>query len=181
MSSPAREAVKKRMMYTKGDDFYFLTYNMLVLASELQCFSEEKKFIDHRKVAFLVGLVSDPWLAQLVLDFKGPERTPSVADRSKLAKIYADGSARIHLMTRLLFASERKGIVSLYRGTRGDSIDFSLNSAALPDNFLNDPIFEMEKTNISILRKLMANLRVARLEKVLERVFVENGVHVWHT
>lgn len=180
MNDASREKVKKRMMYSKGDDFYFLTYNLLVLASELKCTSEQKKFVDHRKAAFLLGFVSDPWISQLVLQNKGAERRPSSSDRADLAKIYADGSARIHLLTRLLFASERKGIVSLYPGTRGHSIDFSVNAENLPKAFLADPIFEMEKTNISLLRKHMANLRMAKFESFLERFFAENGVQTWH-
>ena len=151
MSDTTREQVKKRMMYTKGDDFYFLTYNLLLLASELKCTSEQKKFVDHRKTAFLVGFVSDPWISQLVFQTQRSNRLPSNSDRADLAKIYADGSARIHLLTRLLFASERKGIVSLYPGTRGHSIDFSVNVENLPNDFLANPIFEMEKTNICLL------------------------------
>ena len=180
MSDVTREQVKKRMMYTKGDDFYFLTYNLLVLASELKCTSERKKFVDHRKAAFLLGFVSDPWISKLVLQIKGAERLPSSSDRADLAKIYADGSARIHLLTRLLFASERKGIVSLYPGTRGHSIDFSVNVENLPEDFLASPIFEMEKTNISLLRKLMSTMRTAKLDTFLERFFSDNGVQTWH-
>lgn len=180
MSETTREQVKKRMMYTKGDDFYFLTYNLLVLASELKCTSEQKKFVDHRKAAFLVGFVSDPWISKLVLQIKGSERLPSHSDRADLAKIYADGSARIHLLTRLLFASERKGIVSLYPGTRGHSIDFSVNMENLPEDFLANPIFEMEKTNISLLRKLMSTVRTSKLETFLQRFFADNGVQTWH-
>ncbi len=180
MSDASREQVKKRMMYTKGDDFYFLTYNLLILASELKCTSEQVKFVDHRKAAFLLGFVSDPWISRLVLQMKGSERQPSSSDRADIAKIYADGSARIHLLTRLLFASERKGIVSLYPGTRGHSIDFFINVENLPKDFLVNPIFEMEKSNISLLRKLMGNMRTAKLESFLERFFANYGVQTWH-
>lgn len=180
MSETSREDVKKRMMYTKGDDFNFLTYNLLILATELECTSESKKFVDHRKVAFLVGFVSNPWISHLVCQAKGTQQLPSVADRAHLAKIHADGAGRIHLITRLLFASERKGIVSLYPSNRGHSIDFSVNIENLPNGFLANPIFEMEKTNILKLRKLMANLRFAKLESFLERFFTENGVQTWH-
>ena len=180
MSDTTREQVKKRMMYTKGDDFYFLTYNLLVLASELKCTSEQKKFVDHRKAAFLVGFVSNPWSSRLVLQTRQSNRLPSNSDRADLAKIYADGSARIHLLTRLLFASERKGIVSLYPGTRGHSIDFSVNMETLPNAFLTNPIFEMEKTNISLIRKVMSTIRTAKFDTFLQRFFVDNGVQTWH-
>lgn len=180
MTTEAREAVKKRMMYSKGDDFYFLTYNLLILTSELKCFSEDKVFVDHRKVAFLVGFVSNPWLTDLASRCKGPNATPANIDRSELAKTYADGSARIHLMTRLLFASERKGLLTLYPGKRKHSIDFSINKTALPDGFLSNPIFEMERENVAQLRKLLPQLRNGKLSSLLERLFVENGVQVWH-
>ena len=180
MTTEARESAKKRMMYSKGDDFYFLTYNLLVLGSELKCFSEDKVFVDHRKVAFLVGFVSNPWLTDLALRCKGPNTIPANVDRSELAKAYADGSARIHLMTRLLFASERKGLLTLYPGKRKHSIDFSINVASLPEGFLTNSIFEMEQENVSTLRKIMPQLRNSKLGSMLERLFVENGVQVWH-
>lgn len=180
MTTEAREAVKKRMMFSKGDDFYFLTYNLLILASELKCFSEDKVFVDHRKVAFLVGFVSNPWLTDLALRCKGQNRTPANIDRNELAKTYADGSARIHLMTRLLFASERKGLLTLYPGRRKHSIDFAINEPALPDGFLANLIFEMERENVAKLRKLMPQVRKNTLGSMLERLFVENGVQVWH-
>ena len=180
MNDASRESVKKRMMYTKGDDFYFLTYNLLVLASELKCTSEKVKFVDHRKAAFMLGLVSDPWISQLLFQMKGSKRRPSNSDRAELAKKYADGSARIHLLTRLLFASERKGIVSLYPGTRGHSIDFSINVEKLPEKFIANPIFDMEKSNVSLLRKVMSDIRTAKLASVLERFFGDNGVQTWH-
>lgn len=180
MKSPARAAVKKRMMFTAGDDFYFLMYNMLVLASEIKCYSFEKAFVDHRKVAFLIEFISNPWLTQLVAENKEKQQTLSVADRSELTKFYANGASRIHLITRLLFAAERKGLVVLHPGSRGASINFSLNSSAFPNSFLIDPIFEMERANVALLRGLVHNLRMATLNKVLERLFRENGVHVWH-
>lgn len=180
MMNGTRESIKKRMMYSKGDDFYFLTYNLLVLASELNCFSQDKLFVDHRKAAFLVSFVSNPWLSQLVLRCKETKRTPSNADRSELAKVYADGSARIHLMTRLLFASERKGLLTLYPSKRQQSIDFSINPNSLPENFLGNPIFDVEKSNVKLLRKLMPQLRKGTLSNILERLFVSNEVQTWH-
>lgn len=175
-----KESVKKRMMYSKGDDFYFLTYNLLVLASELKCFSQDKPFVDHRKAAFLVSFVSDPWLSQIVLRSNDAGRAPSNADRSELAKVYADGSTRIHLMTRLLFASERKGLLTLYPSKRQQAIDFSINRELLPEDFLGNPIFDVERANVTLLRKLMPQLRSSTLSNMLERLFVENGVQVWH-
>ena len=180
MTNKTRESVKKRIMHSTGDDFYFLTYNLLLLASEFKCLSKEKAFVDHRKVAFLLSFVSDPWLTQLALRCKGADRFPSNADRSVLARVYADGSGRIHLMTRLLFASERKGILTLYPGKRKQSIDFSINTETLPAQFLENPIFEMEKTNVKHLRKLLPQLRTGKLSSMLERLFSESGVQVWH-
>ena len=180
MTSPARTAVKKRMMFTAGDDYYFLMYNMLILASELQCYSIEKAFIDHRKVAFLIEFISNPWHTKLVVENKGKTQLLSTVDRSELAKSYANGAARIHLITRLLFAAERKQIVVLHPGSRGASINFSLNSSALPHDFLSDPIFEIERSNATQPRGLIHNLRMATLDKVLGRLFAENGVQVWH-
>lgn len=171
---------KKRMMFSKGDDFYFLTYNTLLLADALGCDSTDKPFQDHRKAAFLVSFIADPQLTSMALRRRATGRLLPTADRGELAKAYADGSARIHLLTRLVFAFEKKGLVRLQKSKRKQAIDFSLDRDNIPNDYLKNSMFSVEKGNITKLRSLLPQLRKSTLRVLLERLFEENGVEVWH-
>ena len=59
MMIKSRKSAKKRMMFIQREDYNFLTYNFLILLNELNCVSEDKRFNDFRKIAYLVEFISN--------------------------------------------------------------------------------------------------------------------------
>lgn len=65
--SLAQTSIRKRLMYVTQEDFYFLTYCLLLILKQIGCTKEDKLFKDIRKLAFCVDLVSDSELILLLL------------------------------------------------------------------------------------------------------------------
>lgn len=53
----ANGSAKKRLMFVTHDDFYFLTYNLILVLSALECTSKDKVFTDLKKIAYLIDLI----------------------------------------------------------------------------------------------------------------------------
>jgi hypothetical protein len=172
--------LKKRMMFIKGDDFYFIAYNSLLLLSELECDSQQRLFKDHRKLSFLVDFVSDPRLSEIVALAKDENCVPSTIDTHGLTLAYSHGASRQHITMRIACALETKGIMGIERGTQKEGFDVYLNRDRLPADFLSDDLYEVERHNIHTLRRLLPQLRVMKLRTMLGQLFVRNGVDVWH-
>ena len=79
---------------------------------------------------------------------------------------------------KLLFALEKKGYVSLNKG-KAQEIDVSLKKENLPDEFLDNSVFEMESKNISDVSKKVRRLAALTLDTMLGKIYVENGVRTW--
>ncbi len=60
-------AAKKRIMFIHGEDFNYLAYHVIVLLDTLKCDSASRPFKDHRKLAFLMDLVSSLHLAPMLV------------------------------------------------------------------------------------------------------------------
>ena len=172
--------LKKRMMFAKGDDFYFITYNVLLLLSELGCDSANRVFKDYRKLSFLVDFESDPKLTEIVAESRDAGVVPSSGDRHELSLAYSRGTSRQHFVMRLVSAIETKGLLGIERGTQQEGFDVFLHKDQLPADFLNDQLYETECENIRTLRRLFPQLRMMKLKTMFQQLFESNGVEVWH-
>lgn len=180
MNTEETNRLKKRIMFAKGDDFYFITYNVLLLLSELGCDSAQRVFKDYRKFSFLVDFVSDPQLTEIVAESRDAGVTPSRGDRHELSLAYSRGTSRQHLVMRLICTLETKSLIGIERGTQKEGFDVFLHKEQLPDGFLNDALYESERENIRTLRGLFPQLRMMKLKTMLQQLFESNGVEVWH-
>ncbi len=97
---------KKRLMFLKGEDLYFLSYNIIVLLHCYSCESPQKPFLDYSKMAYLIDYVADTKLAKML-------NSNDSVNRTYLQSAYTEGLIRRHIVSRLFYALERKGIVSL--------------------------------------------------------------------
>lgn len=172
---------KKRLMFVKGEDFYFITYNILLLLNALRCDGPSRPFKDHRRLAFLIDFVADPRLTAIINRRRLiPARSVHPRDRHELVRAYSNGSGRIHLVTRLVWAMETKGLVSIMRGDKAVAANVTLVPEKVPADFLGSELYEQERQNISALTTLMPKLRTSSLETTLDVLFRQQGVPTWH-
>lgn len=168
--------IKKSIMFSKGDDFYFLSYNILILLYGLKCFCGKRTFNDYRKLAFLIDFVSNRNLAQTLVK-KGLLLNP--IDRELFTRAYANGLLRLNQIIRLLFTLEKKGFITLQRDAGRDIVDVCINEQAIPATFFQAELFKFELSNVSALNVTVKRITVLTLDTLLERLFENHGIKTW--
>lgn len=162
-------------MFAKGDDFYFLSYNMILILHSLKCICGQRKFVDYRKLAFLIDFVSNRNLAS-TLEKSGYLLNP--VDREQFTRAYANGLIRVNQLSRLLFTLEKKQVVILSRD-EGGIMNVCLNQEALSKTFLDKKLFKFEIDNLKTIAVNIQRLNVLTLETLLERLFDNHGIKRW--
>src|SRR5690554_7704158 len=110
-------STKKRLMYLSGEDFYLYCYSVFVILDFLGC-RDGKYFRDYRKLAFLTDIINDDKAVYVVSRSLGETLNPK--DYECLLDSYSNGLTRRSEILKLLFVLEKKGYVSLNRGTAQD-------------------------------------------------------------
>jgi hypothetical protein len=175
MTESSRASLKKRVLFAVSEDYYFITYNSLLLLARLQATSAERSFLDHRRLAFLVEFVADPAAAAAAT--KPADQTHS--DVEILRTAYARGLARLPIVNRLVFALEQKGLL---RSTKAaDTGERNVYLARPLDTlpFLDSDLFAVERENIEKVRAHAPQLRKSKLPTTLARFFRAHGVETW--
>ena len=171
---------KKKLMFVKGEDFYFFTYNLLVLLDTLGCYDASKKFTDYRKLAFLIEFVANSSLGEVLQAYRGMETNKiNLVDKESLAKAYSDGMIRVNQIMRLIFYLEKKGVLSLERVSRGNTINLWLNKSNIPNEYLNKNLFKVEYENANFLKRWLPSLKRLTLKYLLEKIFGNYGIKTW--
>ena len=168
-------SAKKRLMYLSGEDFYLYCYSVFVILDSLGC-HDRRYFRDYRKLAFLTDIISDDKTVYVVSHSLGEKLNSK--DYECLLDSYSNGLTRRSEILKLLFVLEKRGYVSLNRG-RAQEIDVALTKDNLPDDFLNNNIFESESKNIKDISKKVGRLASLTLDTMLNKIYVENGVRTW--
>lgn len=172
---------KKRMMFIKGEDYNFLSYNIIVLLESLGCYDQKRSFIDHRKLSFLVDFVSQPSLAAIVVRRNRLGSSLGKRDLKSLYSAYADGESRKHFVERVLFSLNANKKISLIKAEGAQYANVWMNSAAVPEGFRQSDLFSLERDNIGRIREISAQVRTCGLSTFLANFFERQGVQVWRS
>jgi hypothetical protein len=173
-----KDKARKRLMFVTQDDFYFLTYNLFVLLREYDCISPETAFKDIRKLGYLIDFVSDSnTCTALVRALESNLFRED--DKQQFSRAYVKGRERMPFINRLVFAFEKKGLVSTVTEDEKRTISVFINQQQLPANFERSPLFSAEIENAKLLRKALPRLRSVSLSTLLENVFRAHGVTTW--
>ncbi|MFP8487642.1 hypothetical protein ACKGJO_00945 [Gracilimonas sp. Q87] len=173
------EDVKRRLMFIKGEDYYFITYNIIILLKELNCISDKNRYFqDVRKLSFLIEFVSDESLTILLEKYEGKNDLNQV-DKSRLNRAYSNGLLRLEGLNRLLFSLEKNGLIKLRQNKSRTALDITLSNSPKLKWFFNEEAFELEKENADKLRSEIKYLTRLKLENVLVNVFNNYGVSTW--
>ncbi|QDU26279.1 hypothetical protein ETAA8_13560 [Anatilimnocola aggregata] len=174
-------ATKKRMMFIKGEDFNFLTYNVLIVLDAFKCHSESVTFEGHQKLSYLIDLVSSPGLAQIIDRYHRLGSRLNKRDIHSLSVAYANGASRKHFVARVIHSLATRGLISVRQGKQSVGLDLWLNLESIPATFLSSELYTPERDNIVLLRKCSSRLRTLTFDTFIEKFFGEQGVRLWHT
>jgi hypothetical protein len=172
---------KKRLMFIRGEDFNFLTYNILILLDHLNCTTAERPFIDHRKISFLIDFICEPKLTTLLTTPRNMLLNLAPIDKQLLVQAYSNGAIRLALITRLLQALSTRGLIGISSDNSGRFLSIYLNRSAISETFLNNELYLPERQNLKDITVHLSRIRSIQLKAFLERTFEENGISTWHS
>jgi hypothetical protein len=166
---------KKRIMFIKGDDFYFMSYNILLLLLTLKCF-EKRTFKDCRKLPFITEFISNKHLVEIIDRYKNTEKI-NLIDRELVIRAYTNARMRINDTLKLLTTLEKRGLVNLENSSSQVNIVLKKNSEI--NSLFKESVFLPEKDNIKILRKNIKRISIINLETLLNNLFDDLGIKRW--
>ncbi|ANC19295.1 hypothetical protein WR52_11115 [Bacillus cereus] len=171
--------VKKRIMFNRDEDYYFITYNILIILKAYGCKNSKSKWIDYRKLSYLLPLVSNSSLLDLYIRYIDDNRIPPKEDIELLRDTYFKSKLRLKLITSILFTLEANQLVSLMKNDRRHTIDIWINQENISKTFFKSELFEAEVQNINKLKNTIPRLKSLSTKTLLERLYTNNGVSVW--
>ncbi|PGV87381.1 hypothetical protein [Bacillus thuringiensis] len=171
--------VKKRIMFNRDEDYYFITYNILIILKTYGCKNSKSKWIDYRKLSYLLPLVSNSSLLDLYIRYIDDNRIPPKEDIELLRDTYFKSKLRLKLITSILFTLEANQLVSLMKNDRRHTIDIWINQENISKTFFKSELFEAEVQNINKLKNTIPRLKSLSTKTLLERLYTNNGVSVW--
>jgi len=161
-----KENAKKRLMYIQKEDYNFLTYTLLLVLMELDAKSENSRFKDFRKIAYLVHFIN------LNPNFNS-------YDQNELAKIYSKAQLKKQLMSHLLIILKNRGFIGMSINHVHQSFDLWINEENIPKDFFDIKIFEEEIKNIQVLKSKIGRLKGITVKKMVDTVFTKNNIITW--
>lgn len=162
-----RSSAKKRLMFIQKEDYNFLAYSTIILLRFLDCTSEEKRFRDFRKIAYLV-------------DFVNEGGKPSLFEEQRLADIYYKAQIKKKLLHHLVIVLKNRGFISVSVNKSSQTIDLWLNKEAIPVDFFDVKMFGSEIENVTELqRTLTARVRSMTIKNLVEKIFNDNNILTW--
>ncbi len=165
---------KKRMMFIASEDYYFITYSILLILKHLDCYTEEKALADKQKLNMLSELVSDRKLLIILERSKNLQIIISRPDINYLEGAYDVVQTRTALINRVLFILNHHDYIRF-----GEKQNVYLNVEKIDHSFFDDDVFQDEIENIRRIKKLFSRVRTMRYESLKESVFLSNGVLAW--
>lgn len=171
-----RDTVKRRLNFISGEDFYFLTYELLLIIDLLT--TANGKFRDHRKLSHLVQLAGDENVVRILKRYED-RLINNAEDREKLFVTFTNGELNKREIFKLVLALERRGLLRVERTATPEVLDVQLNRSELPTDFLSNEIFKTDRAIISDLKKVIPRLSRLTMDTFLHKVYGSRGVNVW--
>jgi hypothetical protein len=161
-----RKSAKKRMMFIQREDYNFLTYNFLILLNELNCMSEDKKFNDFRKIAYLIEFISNN------IDIEDYTEI-------ELSNIYLRAQLKKKLLSHLIITLKNKQYLDISLNTTHRTLDVWINKEKIPEDFFNNKYFSQEISNIQKLKKFAKVSSKQKLKTMIDNLYTNRGVLTW--
>ncbi|MFJ4546314.1 hypothetical protein ACIP1X_22300 [Pseudomonas sp. NPDC088885] len=170
------EAAKKNLMFISTDDFYLLTYSIIIILDCLGC-TKGKEFKDYRKLPFIVELINNK---RNILTLEAtPIEKLHKKDKDFLFQSYTNGLAKRSETLKILFTLEKKGYVSLQQGSIETLVNITLNKDNLPKDFLSKKVFDSEYQNCQKFKTIIQRSTALTLDTFLSKIYRDRGVKIW--
>ncbi len=151
----------------------------MLLLRGFSCQSKSNSLHDYSKIAFMIDFVADSRLTGIITSTKQDRTELSNKEKKQLQSTYTEGLVRKHIISRLVFALEKKGFVSLEMKRKTGIVDIWLEPNKIPVDYFKAELFESEFENINALKSILPRLRTMSLNNMLARIFTNNGVSIW--
>jgi len=161
-------------MYIQSEDFYFLTYNTVILLNSLNCIEGDRYLKDYRKISFLIDFISNPYYATFL---KGAALNES--DKREMTRLYSNGILRQKEINKLFYTLDRRGIIHLTRKRNSDILDVTLNKSKVSEEFFDKELFEVEIQNSMLIKNHIPRLSSITIDTLKQKLFTDKGVKVW--
>lgn len=179
MSNKQNLDVKKRIMFSKEDDYYFITYNILVFLDTLGCVSENRRFVDYTKLTYIIPFISNHLLLDIVVRFNNSNHLPSSDEIELLRETYYSSRLKLKSVTSILFALEHNKYIELQKNETRHSIDIWIRKDKIPESFFDSSLYKIEIEHTQKVREISPRIRTLTVSKLLEQFFGNKGVTVW--
>lgn len=170
------EAAKKNLMFISSDDFYLITYSVIIILDCLGC-TKGRAFKDYRKLSFIIELINNK-RNMLILEATPLERLHK-SDKDFLFQSYTNGLAKRSETLKILFTLEKKGYVSLQQGSIETLVNITLNIDKLPKDFLSKKVFGTEYQNCQKFKAIIQRSTALTLDTFLSKIYRDRGVKIW--
>ena len=169
----------KRLMYISSEDFYLMTYTIIISLNKLiGKKSKSKTFKDHRKLFYIIKLLSDYRLIELLVRYKDKEiKNPS--DREFLFDSFTKSELHKKEINKILKIMEIKGFLNLEKTSNLEVYNISLNVDNLPKDLIENKLFDDIYENVNILKSNVRSLNIITLNTFIDKVYRDNGVNIW--
>jgi hypothetical protein len=179
MQLSEKEIGKKRIMFLKDEDYYYIVYNILILLLTLKCTTNEKRFVDAEKLAFLVDFVSDHRFTEFLLRDSNLNSKLSPYEKTLLINSYFKSLERKKIIVRILRVMEEKGYLQIMGHIAAEGIDIIVVEDKIPSVFKDAKVFNPEKLNINNVKKLFPRIRSSKMKVAIQKLFGNYGVEKW--
>lgn len=154
-------------MFIQKEDYNYLAYSTIILLKVLDCTSEEKRFRDFRKIAYLVDFVNE-----------GGE--PCLFEEQRLADIYNKAQIKKKLLHHLIIVLKNRELISVSVNKSSQTIDLWLNIQLIPGDFFDTEIFENNIANVTELKRVMSlKVRSMPIKSLVKKIFDDNNILTW--
>lgn len=167
--------IKKRIMFNKDSDYYFIAYNTILILDNLNCYEGKSNFIDYRKLIYILPLISNEYLLKSSLK-NGPLSEHQI---NMLEDVFINAKLREPILKSILFTLEKKGLLILEKNNSRKCIDVRLVPNSITKEFLNSETFKIEYENINSFKKYYKRLNHIGIDNLIEKLFREKGVIIW--
>jgi len=161
-----KDSAKKRMMFIQKEDYNFLVYNTLLILDALGCTNESKQFIDFRKIAYLVDIISS-------------NKNLDEFTQNDLASIYSKAQLKKKLLSHILIVLKNKKMLGVSLNRTRQSFDIWIEKENIPSNFFDEKLFQQEKENILQVKNNVRALNSSTIKTMVDKLFTSKNIMTW--
>ncbi|WP_166962030.1 hypothetical protein [Yeosuana marina] len=169
-------SIKKRIMFIKGEDYNFLTYNIFIILYVLGCVDGKSSLKDHRKLSFLIDFVSDDKLIDVIENsFENDNQQINEIDRELLNQSFTNSLLRIKTINQLVFTLTNENYLIL-TDKKLEKLNISLNKKNVSSDFLRGKLFDIERNNAKRLKSIIQRISIIDIKNMLDQLYFKHGV-----